>query len=70
MSHARNALVVRSVDVIIAIDGEHGTLSEIALGLNMGIPVVGLKTWDIPGVVAVQTAPAAVERALELIEKE
>ncbi|MEX0991244.1 MAG: TIGR00725 family protein [Actinomycetota bacterium] len=45
MGEARNTLVVRSADAIIAIAGEFGTLSEIALALKMGKPVVGLSTW-------------------------
>ncbi len=69
LSHARNSLVVRSADAIIAINGQYGTLSEIALGLTMGIPVVGLDSWDIDGVETVSTAGEAVERALQLIGK-
>ena len=69
LSHARNSLVVRSADAIIAINGQYGTLSEIALGLTMGIPVVGLNSWDIDGVKTVSTAGEAVEKALQLIGK-
>ncbi len=48
--HARNLAVVASSDVVIAIDGEFGTLSEIAYALRIGRPVVGLDTWRIdPG---------------------
>jgi uncharacterized protein (TIGR00725 family) len=47
MGEARNALVVRAADVVIAIGGEFGTLSEIALALKTGTPVVGLATWDL-----------------------
>src|SRR5678815_2375684 len=47
LGEARNALVVRSVDVVIAIRGEYGTLSEIALALKTGEPVVGLETWEL-----------------------
>jgi uncharacterized protein (TIGR00725 family) len=47
MSEGRNALVVRAADVVIAVAGEFGTLSEIALALKMGIPVVGLATWEL-----------------------
>lgn len=43
----RNALVVRSADVVIAVGGEHGTLSEIAFALKTGVPVIGLGTWDL-----------------------
>lgn len=47
MGEARNALVVRAADVVIAIAGEFGTLSEIGLALKMGKPVVGLRTWEL-----------------------
>ncbi len=40
MSHARNAIVARTADAIIVVDGELGTLSELALGLKMGKPVI------------------------------
>jgi uncharacterized protein (TIGR00725 family) len=44
---ARNAIVARSADAVIAVGGEFGTLSEIALALKMGIPVIGLGTWAL-----------------------
>jgi hypothetical protein len=69
LSHARNVLVVRSADVVIAIGGHYGTLSEIALSLNIGIPVVGLNSWDITGMEPVDTSVQAVQRALQLIQE-
>jgi len=47
MDQARNVIVVRSSDAVIAIGGMYGTLSEIALALKLGIPVVGLRTWTL-----------------------
>jgi uncharacterized protein (TIGR00725 family) len=47
MGEARNALVVRAADAVVAVSGEFGTLSEIALALAMGVPVVGLGTWEL-----------------------
>ncbi|HEX2957441.1 MAG TPA: TIGR00725 family protein [Chitinispirillaceae bacterium] len=48
MGHARNLLVVKTADVIIALPGAFGTLSEIALALNENKSVVFLPgTWDI-----------------------
>jgi uncharacterized protein (TIGR00725 family) len=47
LGEVRNALVVRASDGLIAIDGKYGTLSEIALGLGLGRPIVGLDTWDL-----------------------
>ena len=50
MGHARNALIPQSSDALIAVSGEYGTLSEIALGLKMGKPVVLLESrWKIEG---------------------
>ena len=47
MDQARNVVLVRSCDAVIAIGGMYGTLSEIALALKLGIPVVGLRTWRL-----------------------
>lgn len=47
MGEGRNAIVVRSSDVAIAVAGGYGTLSEIGLALKMGVPVVGLNTWKL-----------------------
>ena len=44
---ARNAIVARSADAVIAVGGEFGTLSEIALALKMGTPVIGIGTWEL-----------------------
>jgi uncharacterized protein (TIGR00725 family) len=47
MGEMRNALIVRAADALIAVAGEFGTLSEIALALKIGVPVVGLGTWEL-----------------------
>lgn len=47
LGEGRNALVVRAADAVIALAGEFGTLSEIALALRLGRPVVGLNTWAL-----------------------
>ena len=47
MGEMRNALLVRASDILIAIAGEFGTLSEVALALKTGVPVVGLGTWEL-----------------------
>jgi uncharacterized protein (TIGR00725 family) len=44
---ARNVIVARSADAVIAVGGEFGTLSEIGLALKMGKPVIGLGTWEL-----------------------
>jgi uncharacterized protein (TIGR00725 family) len=47
LGEARNALVVRAADAVVAVAGEYGTLSEMALALKAGIPVIGLDTWEL-----------------------
>jgi uncharacterized protein (TIGR00725 family) len=47
LGEARNAVVVRTADVVIAVTGGYGTLSEIGLALKMGRPVIGLGTWEL-----------------------
>lgn len=68
MGHARNAIIVHTSDVLIAVGGEYGTLSEIALGLKAGKPVVSLLgKWDIEGVVVADGAEDAVETAFRIL---
>lgn len=47
LGEVRNAMVVRAVDALVAVGGEFGTLSEVALALKAGTPVVGLGTWEL-----------------------
>jgi len=47
MGYARNVIVVKSGQAVIAIDGAFGTLSEIGHALGDGIPVIALNTWTI-----------------------
>jgi hypothetical protein len=74
MGDARNVIVVSSAQSVIAVSGGYGTLSEIAHALKLGIPVVGLGTWqlskdgwDKQRGMTVATDPAhAVQKALAL----
>jgi len=62
---ARNVLVVRASDVLIAVAGGYGTLSEIGLALKMGRGVIGLKTWQgIQGIEFATTPSEAIEMVL------
>ena len=47
LGEARNVLVVKSSEAVIAVGGRYGTLSEIALALKLGIPVIGMATWQL-----------------------
>jgi hypothetical protein len=64
----RNVIIARTADAVIAVGGAYGTLSEIAYALQMGKPVVGIKTWDIKGVIHVENAADAVNKVFELLE--
>jgi uncharacterized protein (TIGR00725 family) len=66
MGHARNIIIVKSADAVIALAGEYGTLSEIALALKMGKKVISLQSWAIPGTIRAYT----VDEAIMLIENE
>jgi uncharacterized protein (TIGR00725 family) len=63
INEARNLAIIRTSDVLIAVGGSYGTLSEIGFALKAGKKVVGLKTWDIKGIVLVRTAEDAVRLA-------
>ena len=67
LGEGRNALVVRAADALIAVGGGYGTLSEIALALRAGKPVVGLDTWEIEGVVVAGDPEAAARAAFEAL---
>lgn len=62
LGYTRNTLVVGCADVVVALPGSYGTLSEIAFALNAGKPVIGLGSWKIPGVIRVRTPEEAVRR--------
>ncbi|MGI9050717.1 MAG: TIGR00725 family protein [Rubrobacteraceae bacterium] len=66
--HARNLTVVCSGDVVVAVGGGYGTLSEIGLAKKVGRPVVSIGSWNLGGHVAVAASPEeAVEAAFGLI---
>lgn len=73
MGEARNAVLVRSAQAVIAIGGGYGTLSEIAHALKSGTPVIGLNTWSLSrhgreddSIIRVRSAMEAVKKALLL----
>lgn len=79
IGHARNLAVVASGEATIAVAGEWGTLSEVALARNLGRTVVALRSWSVsgreqmqggPGIVPVETAEEAVSAALQAIARE
>lgn len=77
LGELRNGLVVQAADVLVAVGGEHGTLSEVALALKLGKAVVGLCTWHLvrpdgapePGLHEAADASTAVALALDLARR-
>ena len=67
MGEARNALVVRAADGVVAVGGAWGTLSEIALARKTDKPVVGIASWDLDGVERFDTAAEAVAALLHTL---
>ena len=76
IGYARNAMVVKSAQAVIAIGGSYGTLSEISYALQSGIPVIGFNTWEISrngqpdnSIILAQNPTEAVSKALNLAIK-
>jgi uncharacterized protein (TIGR00725 family) len=69
IGQARNLAVVASGEVVIAVGGEWGTLSEIALARTIGRTVVTLNSWGLAGPDAMEGAPGvlAVETPIESV---
>ncbi len=69
LGEARNAVVVRACDALIAVGGEYGTLSEVGFALKLGRPVVGVGTWRLwrpDGTEDTAVVPSGPEEAVEL----
>jgi len=76
MGQARNVIVVKSAQAVIAIGGSFGTLSEISHARQNKIPVIGLQTWELArngqpdnSIIVADTPAEAVNKALGLITK-
>lgn len=80
LGEARNSIVVRTSEALVAVGGSYGTLSEIAFALKLGIPVVGLWTWRLARdaaekrpfpdpIVRAETPQQAVAMAWDLIAR-
>ncbi|MBC7361537.1 MAG: TIGR00725 family protein [Candidatus Aminicenantes bacterium] len=68
IGYNRNSMVVLNASAVIAIDGEYGTLSEIAYARIFGKKIIGLNTWNIKGLIPAWTPEEAVELALSDIK--
>jgi uncharacterized protein (TIGR00725 family) len=68
LGEGRNLLIVRAASALIAIGGGYGTLSEIALALKVGRPVVGLRTWDVSTEITIaESAADALYRVMKAV---
>lgn len=67
LGEMRNALLVRSVDVLVCVGGSWGTLSELALAMRTGVPVVALRTW-LPAGTPAAPWPVEVASSSEALE--
>lgn len=76
IGYARNSIVAKSGQAVIAVGGKYGTLSEIAYALQDKIPVIGLGTWKLAtskskdeSIVIANNASDAVDKAIESIKQ-
>lgn len=64
---ARNILVVRTADAIIAFPGKYGTLTEMAFALQAGKPLVSVNAWNLgDDVTQAETPQEAARMAMEM----
>ena len=69
LGYARNSIVVRSAQAVIAIDGEYGTLSEIAYAVQYDIPVIGINSWSLCKGGEFEETIIVAENAIDAVEK-
>ncbi len=76
LGEGRNLIIIHNADAIIAVDGEWGTLSEIAFARKVGKPVIGVRTWALQrpdgqpaDILVAQSPKEAVEMALKAIRR-
>jgi uncharacterized protein (TIGR00725 family) len=77
IGYARNVAVVKTAQAVIAIDGSYGTLTEIGYALQSGIPVIGLRTWEIlingqrdKSIILAKNPKDAVTKAMEQLKNQ
>jgi uncharacterized protein (TIGR00725 family) len=68
IGEARNAIIARTADAVIAVGGEYGTLSEIALALKMNKPVIGIKSWQLTPPLPIESSIIVAATASEAAE--
>ncbi|MCP2520031.1 TIGR00725 family protein [Candidatus Aminicenantes bacterium AC-335-B20] len=68
IGYMRNLMVILNSHVVIAIDGQYGTLTEIAYSLIYKKKIIGLNTWDIEGIIKANNPEEAIKLAFEIIK--
>jgi uncharacterized protein (TIGR00725 family) len=70
LGHSRNVLIAHSADGLIAVAGGYGTISEAAIALKLGKPVVGLAiSWLLEGMHRADSPKEAVDLIAQAIAK-
>ena len=62
MGHARNIIIAHTADMLIAVGGGLGTLSEIAVSRKLGKPVFSLGSWKIADTISTKNPKEAIDR--------
>lgn len=68
LGYTRNTIVTTASDIIVALPGKYGTLSEIGFALNAKKTVIGLASWDIPGTIKAKGVKEAIKILSGLVE--
>ncbi len=70
LGHARNVILAHAADALVAVDGAHGTISEAAIALKLGKPVIALAAaWTLPGLRTAATPQEAAALAFKALGK-
>ncbi len=67
LGYTRNTLVAGAPDAVIAFAGKEGTLSEIGFALSEKKPIIGLNTWNIPGVIQAKSVEDARKKIVKIL---
>ncbi len=69
LGEARNAVIACAADFMVAVGGEYGTLSEIALAMKLGKPVIVINSWQLNPPVTLNLLPLKANTAAEALKK-
>ncbi|HPQ82037.1 MAG TPA: TIGR00725 family protein [bacterium] len=68
MGHARNVIIAHTADMLIAVGGSMGTLSEIAIARKLGKPVFSIRSWEVADAIPVDGAASAVDACQRFLD--